>query len=177
MHSGRSGLSNSSPVLTASVLQRFTLRRMVAGSSSRLIRLPSLGSLLLILLVPSSSDITRAPSLTINAWTTHARQNSPNKKVMEPRAIYGATRLLDEPHCVRLDTNLRFSENAFFLRVLVVETSRDVARELEVLSLILAHRHEARLRVLPWVVRCKSESVFALRSFAIRPGKVECRQP
>jgi hypothetical protein len=46
---------------------------------------------------------------------------------------------------VRLDTNLRFSENAFFLRVLVVETSRDVARELEVLSLILAHRHEARL--------------------------------
>jgi len=56
-----------------------------------------------------------------------------------------ATRLLGEPHCVRLDTNLRFSENAFFLRVLVVETSRDVARELQVLSLILAHRHEARL--------------------------------
>ena len=52
VHSGRAGLSHSRP-MESSVLQRLILRLIVSASSIKLMRLPSLGSLLLILLVPS----------------------------------------------------------------------------------------------------------------------------
>lgn len=47
---------------------------MTSGESVRLIRLPSTGSDLLILDVPSVRDITRAPSFTMRAWPfTHPK--------------------------------------------------------------------------------------------------------
>ena len=47
--------------------------------------------------------------------------------------------------CAR-GARLRLSEDALLLRVEIVETASNVARELEMLPLVLAHRHEARLR-------------------------------
>lgn len=50
-----------------------TFLAMTSGGSVRLMRLPSTGSDLLILDVPSVRDITRAPSLTIRAWYPQSR--------------------------------------------------------------------------------------------------------
>src|SRR6056297_3246543 len=85
VHSGRAGLSHSKPS-DASVLQRLILARIVSGLSKRLMRLPSFSALLLILLVPSKRDITRAPSVTIkaagsrNTWPKSGRQDPKEKE-------------------------------------------------------------------------------------------------
>ena len=53
--------------MAVSVLHRWIFFLMTSGESSRLILLPSFSALLLILLVPSSNDMIRAPSFTIIA--------------------------------------------------------------------------------------------------------------
>lgn len=79
-------------MMAASLL---TFLAMTSGESVRLMRLPSTGSDLLIFDVPSTRDMTRAPSLTIRAYrrargtgtTSHTSQETLNSSKRHFSAI------------------------------------------------------------------------------------------